>query len=249
MWLERLENNMNLIIKSELLKQKSRFYKKVVYIAPIITILISLVLMGGEYIQISAYNWWYTIILPGTITIISSFIIAIEKKRRFHGLFSTLVDIKKLWYGKILVSTMYLALTCLIFFLSITISGALFSKEISIFNSLIASILLFVLFLWQIPLWMYISMKINVSYLVIFSVICNIGSAVICSIRSVWWIPFAIPARVMINVLGLLPNGLYLEKGSNLIDGKVTIIGIFISIILYLFLSYFTAKWFERQEV
>lgn len=240
---------MNLIIKSELLKQKSRFYKRIVYIAPIITILISLLLMGGEHIQISAYNWWYTIILPGTITIISSFIIASEKKRRFHGLFSILVDIKKLWYGKILVSTMYLALTCLIFFLSITILGALFSKEISIFNSLSASILLFVLFLWQIPLWMYVSMKLNSSYLVIVSLFCNIISSVIFSIRSIWWIPFAIPARVMINVLGLLPNGLNVEKGSKLIDEKVTLLGMLISIILYLSLSYFTAKWFDRQEV
>lgn len=249
MWLERLVCNMNLLIKAELLKQKHTFQKKLVYFAPIVTILIAFILMGGRYIQSGAYNWWYTLILPGAMTMISSFIIVNEKRRKFHGLFSVLIDVKKLWYSKILVCIIYLALTCLVFFLGITISGAVFGSQISIINSLMASVLLFILFLWQIPLWMYVSMKINTGFSVILSIICNFGVAVVCSIKSVWWIPFAIPARVMIPVIGVLPNGLNVEEGSQLINSGVIPIGICITVGLYLVLSYFTAKWFEKQEV
>lgn len=240
---------MNLIIKAEFLKQKCTFQKKLVWLAPLITILITIMLMGGLYIQSGAYNWWYILILPETVTMISSFIIVNEKKRKFHGLFTVLIDVKKLWYGKIFVCSIYLALTCLIFFLGITISGTVFGSQISIFDSLFASILLFILFLWQIPLWMYISIKMNIGFSVILSTICNLGISVVCAIKSIWWIPFAIPARVMIPVIGILPNGLNVEEGSHLIEGKVIPIGICIAIGLYIVISYFTAKWFQKQEV
>lgn len=240
---------MKSIIKAELLKQKQTFHKKLVWIAPIITILIALLLMGGAYIQNGAYNWWYMLILPGALTMISSFIVVNEKKGKFHGLFTIVVDIKKLWYGKILVSTIYLALTCLIFFFSVTIAGVIFGSEISIINSLIASILLVVLLSWQIPLWMIISMKINIGFSIILSVILNFGVAAICGVGDLWWVPFAIPARAMISVIAIMPNGLNAELGSSLINGNIIPIGITISLVLYLVLTYFSAKWFEKQEV
>ena len=240
---------MKAIIKAELLKQKNTFQKKLVWIAPIVTILIAFLLMGGAYIQKGAYNWWYMLILPGVVTMISLFIIVNEKKSKFHGLFAVVIDIKKLWYGKIIVSTIYLAFTCLIFFFSITITGFIFGSQISIINSLTASILLFVLFLWQIPLWMIISMKLNVGFSVILSVILNFGVATICAIGSLWWIPFAIPARAMIPILGIMPNGLNAEVSSNLISSNIIPIGISISLVLYVALSYLSAKWFKKQEV
>lgn len=240
---------MRLTIKVELLKQKCTFQKKLIYLAPIITILIAIVLMDKSYVQISAYNWWYVLILPEALTMMSSFIIVNEKKRNFHGLFAVFLDMKKLWYSKILVCTIYLALTSFIFLLGITISGAIFGSGISIVQSLIASILLFILFLWQIPLWMYVSMKISTGFSILLSLICNFGVAVICAIKSIWWIPFAIPARVMIPVIGVLPNGLYVEEGSQLINSGVIPLGIGITMVLYLVISYFTAKWFETQEV
>ncbi|MEG1312414.1 MAG: lantibiotic immunity ABC transporter MutE/EpiE family permease subunit [Romboutsia sp.] len=240
---------MKSIIKAELLKQKQTFHKKLVWIAPIITILIAFLLMGGAYIQNGAYNWWYMLILPGALTMISSFIVVNDKKRKFHGLFTIVIDIKKLWYGKILVSTIYLALTCLIFFFSITIAGIVFGSKISIINSLTASILLFVLFLWQIPLWMIISLKTNIGFSVLLSIILNFGIAAICAIGDLWWIPFAIPARAMIYVIAIMPNGLNAELRSSIMSGNVIPIGIIISLVLYLALTYFSGKWFERQEM
>lgn len=237
------------MIKAELLKQKNTFHKRLVWMAPIITILLAFLLMGGGYIQNGSYNWWYIFMLPGALTMISSFIIVNEKKGNFHGLFTVLIDVKKLWYSKIVACTIYLALTSLIFFLSITILGFIFGNKISIVNSLIASILLFILFLWQIPLWMFVSMKINTGFSVICSIICNCGVSAICAIKPIWWIPFAIPARVMIPVIGVLPNGLNVEANSNLINANVIPIGVIIAIGLYLVLSYFSANCFGKQEV
>ncbi len=86
---------MNKILQSEHLKQKHTFQKKLIYLAPLVSIAIAFVLMGGYYIQKSAYNWWYTLILPGSFTMICSFIISNDRKRKFNGLFSVIVDKQK----------------------------------------------------------------------------------------------------------------------------------------------------------
>ena len=78
---------MNKILQSEHLKQKHTFQKKLIYLAPLVSIAIAFVLMGGYYIQKSAYNWRYTLILPGSFTMICSFIISNDRKRKFNGLF------------------------------------------------------------------------------------------------------------------------------------------------------------------
>lgn len=240
---------MKLALKAELLKQKHTFQEKLVWIAPILTILITFMIISRNYLQSCAYNWWYILMLPGSLTMISSFIIVNEKKKKYHSLFAVFIDKKSLWYSKIVVCTIYLALTSSIFFLGIAISGVIFGSQISILSNLIASILLFILFLWQIPLWMYVSMKISTVASLIISTLCNLGLAVICAIKSIWWIPFAIPSRLMIPVIGVLPNGLLVEEGSNLINKGVIPIGVLIALVLFLLLSYFTAKFFEKQEV
>ena len=240
---------MYLLIKAELLKQKGSFSKKLVWLAPIVIILLASFLMGGRQVQKASYNWWYILMLPIALTMISSFIITKEKKRNFHGMLSELVDIKKLWYSKIAVCTIYLALSCLIFFIVITASSFLIKADITIGKSFSASILLFILFVWQIPLWMYISMKINTGFSVVLSHLCNSGIAVIFGITDMWWIPFSIPARVMIPVIGVLPNGLSADVGSSLLNSNVILIGVAITLVLYITLSYLTAKLFERKEV
>ena len=105
--------------------------------------------MGGYYLQKSAYNWWYTLILPGSFTMICSFIISNDRKRKFNGLFSVIVDKQKIWYSKIIISTMYLGLSCLVFFVVITIMGFIFETAIQVQNSLLESTILFITFSWQ----------------------------------------------------------------------------------------------------
>lgn len=45
------------MIKAEHLKQKSTFQKVLIWLGPTITLLLVLVLMGGNYIQSGGYNW------------------------------------------------------------------------------------------------------------------------------------------------------------------------------------------------
>lgn len=237
------------MIKSEHLKQKHSFQNILVWLAPTITMLLSFLLMGPMYVQNGSYNWWYVLILPGSLTIMSSFIIAKDSKNRFHGLFSVVIDKKKIWYSKIILCTIYLVISCLLFFIEATLIGYITEPTISVKACLVGTIFLLILFSWQIPLWMYMSMKTNSGLTIAISMACNILFTVVCSLKSTWWIPFATPARVMCYIVGILPNGLPVEDGSYPINTTIILIGAVIAIVLYITISYLTAKWFEEQEV
>ncbi len=237
------------MIKAENLKQKRTFQKVLIWLAPTITLLLAFAMVGGTNLQVGGYNWWYVFILPAGMALICALVINNDSTRKFHGLFSVIVDKDKIWYSKIILCTIYLLVTCLIFFVEISLVGFLFGNTIAVKDSFIASVTLFVTCAWQIPLFMYIAMKFKVGITVLISLICNFGIAAVCAVKSIWWIPFAIPARLMCYIIGILPNGLIVEAGTYEFSIGVVVIGLVITVALYVVVSVLTGRWFKEQEI
>lgn len=236
-------------IESEWLKQKHSFNKVLLWLAPLLTILMAFVLMGGNNLQNGAYNWWYMMILPGCFTMFSGFTVAREKQKNRHGLFGVVVQKNKLWIAQIILCTLFLFTTCSLFFIGITFGGMLFGQIIPLVSSFWASILLFVTFAWQIPLWMFVTEKIGAFAAIMLSLLSNFGITVICAVENFWWVPFSIPARLMCPTIGILPNGLQLEAVSEMADTNVILPGVLFAVILYAFLMLVTSLWFIKREV
>ncbi|MGL4739893.1 MAG: lantibiotic immunity ABC transporter MutE/EpiE family permease subunit [Sarcina sp.] len=236
------------IVKSEYMKQRGSFSKKLIVIAPIITILLVLFLMGGRYFQIGSYNWWYVTIFPLAITIICSYIMKNDSKNNFHGLFAIVENKKNIYYGKVILVTIYALVSSLILFILVAIGSLFLKNDISILSCFSGSVLLFLLFIWQIPLWLSLSLKIKVGISVIISFLCNLFLAVILAISPIWWIPFASPARVAAAVLHVLPNGLPTPIDSRFLDKSVIIPALIINLALYFIITYLGAKSFEKGE-
>ncbi len=234
-------------IKSELLKSKRTFSRVLLWLAPLITILLAIVLMGGNNLQNGAYNWWYTIILPASFTMHCAFTATKESKKNRHGLYAIAAKRSRLWFAQILVCTAFLLITCMFFFLFITIAGILFGEKFTVFESFIASIVLFITFAWQSPLWLIIAEKAGIFSTIIINLICNFAIAVICATKSFWWVPFAIPSRLMCVCIRVLPNGLNVEAGSSLANSGVIFWGILITVALFIILTGITAIKIERQ--
>ncbi len=82
-------------LKSEFLKQKHRFNLKLLWLSPFIAVALVIILMGGRFFMEGAFNWWYTMILPSTLSMIVSFTVSAEKKYNRHGLFAVSTNKKK----------------------------------------------------------------------------------------------------------------------------------------------------------
>ena len=72
---------MEAYFKSEYLKIKHTFIGKLIFIAPIFAILFPLGLTPS-YFQIDAYNWWYSILLPGMVSLLCTLVAVKDKKMK-----------------------------------------------------------------------------------------------------------------------------------------------------------------------
>ncbi|WP_085832635.1 lantibiotic immunity ABC transporter MutE/EpiE family permease subunit [Clostridium merdae] len=236
-------------VKSEWLKQKHTFQPNFVWLAPLLTLLMGVFLMGGANLQNGAYNWWYTILLPGSFTMFTAFMTAREKQKNRHGLFGIAVQKGRLWQAQIILGTMYLFATCMLFFAGAALGGFVFEQTVPVAAGLVGSLVLFVTFAWQIPLWMFVTEKLGTFAAVFLSFACNLGVGVFFATEKLWWNPFSIPARLMTPIIGVLPNGLWAKAGSELTNKGVIVPGLLISITLFLLATVVTTRWFQKKEV
>lgn len=242
---------------SENMKIKRKFVKKLVWIAPTMVILLS-VFLTATYFQVDIYNWWYTFILPGVIAIEGCFLYKIDGDMKNKSVMALHVDLKKVWISKILVAVKNIVISCMIIFiagqLSVFVIPMRSESNISMLSGFVGILVIIITSVWQIPLYFFLGSKIGVFPSIILSLATNIFSMVIATKR--FWIvnPFSYTSRLMCPILRLLPNGLLAKEGSKtftpeLLNTSSIPLAIGISIVLFIVITYLTAKWYERQEV
>lgn len=237
------------LLQAEMLKQKHRFPLKLLWLAPVLTVLLVVGLMGGRFFQEGAYNWWYTLMLPASFTIFVALGVDGERRKNRHGLLGVVAHKKQLWLSQIVFYTGYLLATCLVHFIVVTLGSLLFGLTIGLAATLTASVCLCITFAWQIPLWMAVTEKAGKFTAILLSLLCNFGFGVFFAAGKAWWIPFSIPSRLMCPVIGVRPNGLAIEAGSALANPNVILPGLLMTALLYFFVSIITSLWFEKREV
>ncbi|MCM3735243.1 lantibiotic immunity ABC transporter MutE/EpiE family permease subunit [Bacillus cytotoxicus] len=168
------------------------------------------------------------------------------------------ISLKRIWISKILLVLGILICSCMIFFCGMQLFGLLINikgfRMIPAENALLGIFVVIVTVMWQIPICLFLGNKIGVFLTILLSMGANVFLGIQFAITSSWWMnPFTYPSRLMIPIVKILPNGLYAEPGSitftpELLSYHVLLPGIVISVVLFLFLTYVTAKWFEKQE-
>ena len=145
-----------------------------------------------------------------------------DKKLKYHSILALPLGLKKVWLGKILSSGVWLFIITSIFFGGITVGGWLFDHSLPITSSLLSSLVIFVTFLWQIPLCLFLAAKLGTYLAILLNVVANMVGIVVFADGELWYCyPFAIDARLLCSTLGILPNGLPVPEGSSLLNNDV----------------------------
>lgn len=237
------------LIQSEYIKGKRSFGRKSLVLFPLLVVAMSILLMGGQLTQVGAYNWWYALLLPLVMVLICINLIDSDKRLGFFNLAILPISPAKVWQAKIWLGCVYLLTANVIVFGFTSIAGALFSTEYPWMKGILAALILTVTFIWQIPLGMFLTVRLNATSTFLSLLLLNI----VCSTQdiaggSLWFIPFAIPARMMAVVLEINPNGIQLEATSPLHNPNVLLPGILINMILFILLFVGTTKGFQKKE-
>lgn len=250
MQIEGKANKMMRYVKSELQKLKRTFSLKLIWLAPLITLIFS---FGGG--QNSAFYFWYTNFLPGALTIICSLVMLKDSKMKYHAVFSLPVNKSKVWIGKEMSCITLFLFMSIIFLFGALILGLCMPESVSVKTVSLslaqmssASVILFITLLWQIPLCLFLCAKFGMFATIIINMAaCIIGGAEFAA-GNMWAFPYAISVRLMGPILRILPNGLPAPKGSQVLNTGVIIPGILISIILFIIISTASMIWFNKQE-
>ncbi len=239
------------IVISEHLKMRHTFGGKLPVIAPVFSLGVVLLLAYGAIgmAQPMAWNFWYTTLLPGMLAIICYLGVNKDKKLHYCNMLSVPFPAARCLAGKVLYYAAGMFLANVVLCTGILISGKISGMASGISGSFAAVILLSFIFIWEIPLYIILSMRFGM-FACIFSCMLMVFSAFVFANTHLWWIwPSSIPLRLMCPVLGIMPNGILAPPGSPLLNSGVILPGIIISFIWFVLFSFLMVLCFKKKVV
>lgn len=241
---------MHAYIYAEYLKTKRTFTRKLSWLAPLLTMLLCAGLMAGSFFQSATYNWWYTLLLPGALTLICSGVIQKDRKKlNYRAILGLPINPGLVWLAKIGTVVCLLLISSIVLLVGSSPGGIIFGANLSFAENTAASMLLFLTFLWQIPFCLFLIDRIGMFATLIINLLGNVACNILFATTAFWWAaPYAIPSRLMCAVIGVLPNGLPVPEGDPLLEKGVVLPGVLLTLGLFVILSILTMLPFHSRE-
>ena len=242
---------MTNIIRAEFLKSKRTMSSKLIVVFPIITLVMAFVLtlgMTNAYAE-SAWNWWYVLLLPGMIAIVSYLSVIREKKNGYYNIKTLPMEIRKLMLGKIAYLGILVLVSNVVLFAGATVGGAILTTSIPVIGASITVVVLTITELWQIPLFLFLSEKFGMVVELMVCLFINVLGIIVAPSEKWFILVSAISMRVVTPLLHVLPNGLRAQAGEPLLSSFVILPGILIALAHFMLLTYLYLNWFEKREV
>jgi len=235
------------IIKAEFQKSKRTSTNKFIIVTPLLTFLLCLLWGGG---QNGAYNWWYVMFLPGMLAIIYAQLITMEKNLSYKELFLYPQDKCSIWLGKIIYISILLIFASLIFMIGTIGVGLIDKSTIPLKANILATIILILTSLFQIPISLFLTVRLNMFVTIFFNIAMTmIGVLSFETSTILKFSPYGTMSALMCPVLHILPNGLPVPNNSPLLNGDMIVKDTLISVVIFIVLTILTTIWFRKKEV
>ena len=229
-------------IKTELMKEKRSANLKLGIIVPIIFVLFNVAMVslmgespeGKSYILATSFNWYPLLILPIVLSLLVVNINGKEKSEHIVLQKSKNLSFIKIELAKniIIVAELFIILlisTILIF----TVATFFLGEKISLSQLIIATICLFIGSLPIVALSFLIYGTKKKAVLILLNFVLTFPSAVIAVTKNWILFPWSYNLRMLSPVVGVHPNGTFLETGSKLMNMDATYLGLLLSIAVY----------------
>lgn len=251
---------MRAYFQAEKLKNRRTFLWGLVILMPLACSLLSASLTH-RFFAMDGYNWWYTMMLPGFLTIACCLVGGRDLKKQNRTIGSLPADTGKIWDAKVLLCAMAggiatFALAAFVFLGTMLMEKGLlmvFVNPPSFGRQLLAAALIWMTSLWQIPFCLFLTQKTGVLPAAVLNLAAGQIAAPFVSLKS-WFflIPYGITPRVMCPVLKTLPNGLVAEPGQitytdALMNPFLAGAGAAASLLWFVLIWYLGRTWYRRK--
>lgn len=247
-------------ILAEGLKYRRTPMKIMTVMMPLVTVLLA-AWLTHNFFAVDSYNWWYMALYPGFLGILCSMIGEKEKRKKNYTIWSLPCDMGKIWDAKILVGVAVsgISVVCVVLFTMLIGKGMEIVFHItyivapSFGRQILAGIVMWVTTLWQIPFCLFLIQKMGTFLMLVVHMGCYAVFSVTVSLRP-WFalVPGAITSRLLCPLLGVLPNGLFLQPGQMTYSPELAgmenlLIGIPAALFWFFLFWLVSRRWFERQ--
>lgn len=234
----------------EILKTKRTFSQKLIFIAPLATILLAFLVSGVYNLQSMGLYWWYAFILYGFIAILCGLSIQREQRAgKFYSVYSQPINLSGFWVSKITAIALFVLGASMLLGLLVGLTTFLNSvpQAISLARILFGSIAIAVSSIWQIPLCLWLANKAGTFLPLLINIIMGLASTFIGSTPYWWVVPYTWASKISEPITGIKSSG---EMGA-IANHSMMLIPIILCMatLLFLILTFATSKWFARQEV
>lgn len=230
-------------IKTELMKEKRSANFKLGIIVPIIFVLFNIAMVclmgkspeGKSYILATSFNWYPLLILP---IVLSLLVVNISGKEK--GEHIVLQKSKNLSFAKIeLAKNMIIAaelftITVVSTMLIFTVATFFLGEKILLSQLIMATMCLFIGSLPVVALsFLIYGLVKKKAVLILLNFVLTFPSVVIAVTNNWILFPWSYNLRMLSPVVGVHPNGTFLDTGSELMNMETTYLGLFLSIAVY----------------
>ena len=122
------------MVRSELMKMRHTFAMKMIVAFPAVTLLMGY-LLSGNSVQLAAYNWWYIIMLPITISIWCASMIVRERNTGYQNVLCLGTSLKRIYLAKMFAAAILLLISNLVMWGGCTVLGFLTVMNIGWFHT------------------------------------------------------------------------------------------------------------------
>ncbi|MNO64186.1 ABC-2 family transporter protein [compost metagenome] len=244
-------------LKAENLKFKRSLFRKLIIFIPAALILISMVFIFigiglGGFSSSMVCNWCMPI-ASLSIMFLCHLVNNKDQKHKYRTLYSLPIDLKKTFISKtILIALNLLIISLLLSCITVISECILSGVSAAIDHSgyyFLGYCLLWLSLLWQIPFCLFLDQKAGFVGSVIINLFASAFGGLFFSLTPLFWFfPYSWPARFMVTLFGVLPNGLLVEADSRYIlnVGESSLL-VLISLLAMLVLSALFSRWYEKQ--
>lgn len=238
------------IVKAEYLKTRRTIGMKMVLVFPVIVFTMAYFFtigMTNAYSE-SVWNWWYTLLLPGMLSVFSYLTVTREKKTRYYNLMTLATDRRKLMFGKIIFMVLITLVANVIVFAGATLGGILLSTSVPVGGAIAAVLILTIVQMWEIPFFLFLSERFGMITDLVVCLFISAAGTVIAATSKWFFFVSAIPMRLLCPLLHIMPNGLHAEVGDPMLNSSVILPGIVISLVWFILGTVLYLNWFNKRE-
>lgn len=246
--------------RAERMKYRRTSIKGMTVGMPLVTVVLA-AWLTHVYFAVDSYNWWYIGLYPGFLGMLCGIIGGKDKRKKNYTIWSLPCSMGSIWDAKVLVGVMMsgISVICVV---ALTILAGTGMEEVlhiqfiaspSLGAQLLAGVVMWLTTLWQIPFCLFLTQKMGTFLMLVI----HMGLYTILSVTAsltAWFplFPWAITARLMCPILGVMPNGLLLQPGqmtysAQLGDMGSLLMGIPAALLWFGLFWIGSRKWFERQ--